>query len=79
MTTMNISLPIKLKDFVDQQVTEYGFGTISEYIRELIRKDQERKQLRELLLAGAQSAPQEPVNPDYFKSLKSQIQHHTQQ
>jgi antitoxin ParD1/3/4 len=51
MSTMNISLPAELKDFVDNQVKR-GYGTSSEYVRELIRKDQERVRLRELLLAA---------------------------
>jgi putative addiction module CopG family antidote len=42
MATMNISLPDKLKSFVDGRVERDGYGTASEYIRELIRHDQER-------------------------------------
>lgn len=42
MATMNISLPDKLKSFVDGRVERDGYGTASEYIRELIRNDQER-------------------------------------
>ena len=34
---MNISLPDALKSFVDAQVTERGYSTSSEYVRELIR------------------------------------------
>lgn len=48
-------LPDALKSFVDEQVAERGYGTSSEYIRELIRKDQDRAQLRSLLLQGAAS------------------------
>ena len=55
MSTMNISLPAKLRAFVDAQVTERGYGTSSEYVREVIRKDHERLHLRALLLAGAES------------------------
>jgi len=51
MSTMNISLPDTLKSFVDEQVSQRGYGTSSEYVRELIRKDQDRLQLRQLLLA----------------------------
>lgn len=40
MSTMNISLPEALKAFVDRQVSERGYSTSSEYVRELIRKDQ---------------------------------------
>ena len=57
MSTMNISLPEALKTFVDEQVKQRGYGTSSEYVRELIRRDQDRTHLRGLLLAGASSAP----------------------
>ena len=73
MTTMNISLPDSLKDFVDEQVEERGYGTSSEYIRELIRKEQDRLQLRSLLLAGASSAPTKPVDGAYFDGLRRKI------
>jgi antitoxin ParD1/3/4 len=70
---MNISLPDSLKAFVDEQVTERHYGTSSEYIRELIRKDQERLQLRELLLKGGAS-PQTGVADDaYFESLRTRV------
>ena len=67
---MNISLPDSLKHFVDQQVTDRGYGTSSEYVRELIRHDQDRQILRGLLLEGASSAPGVPVNEDYFAALR---------
>ena len=70
MSTMNISLPDSLKDFVDEQVSRRGYGTSSEYVRELIRKDQDRLQLRSLLLAGAASAPTRPTDDTYFDSLR---------
>jgi antitoxin ParD1/3/4 len=46
MSTMNIPLPDGMKSFVDQQVASRGFGTSSGYIRELIRKEQERLRQR---------------------------------
>lgn len=70
MSTMNISLPDSLKDFVDEQVNERGYGTSSEYVRELIRKDQDRLKLRGLLLEGAASAPTKPVDDAYFERLR---------
>lgn len=73
MTTMNISLPDTLKSFVDEQVTQRGYGTSSEYVRELIRKDQDRLQLRELMLAGAASAPAAPADVAYFEGLRSKV------
>ena len=73
MSTMNISLPETLKTFVDEQVNQRGYGTSSEYVRELIRKDQDRQHLRGLLLEGAASAPTAPVDAGYFDSLRDRV------
>lgn len=73
MSTMNISLPESLKDFVDEQVGQRGYGTSSEYVRELIRKDKDRLQLRGLLLAGAASAQTGPVDAAYFDNLRRRL------
>jgi antitoxin ParD1/3/4 len=72
MSTMNLSLPDSLKDFVDEQVNQGGYGTSSEYVRELIRKDQDRLRLRALLLTGASSPQSKPVDDAYFDSLRLQ-------
>jgi antitoxin ParD1/3/4 len=73
MGTMNISLPDSLKSFVDEQVAERGYGTSSEYVRELIRKDQDRAHLRALLLEGAASAPSRPADDQYFNALRARL------
>ncbi|MFY9477898.1 MAG: type II toxin-antitoxin system ParD family antitoxin [Aquabacterium sp.] len=73
MGTMNISLPDSLKSFVDEQVSERGYGTSSEYVRELIRKDQDRQQLRNVLLAGASSAPGPVADANYFDGLRDRV------
>jgi antitoxin ParD1/3/4 len=74
MSTMNISLPDALKSFVDEQVTQRGYGTSSEYVRELIRKDADRLHLRALLIAGAGSAPAAPADANYFAALRERVQ-----
>lgn len=73
MGTMNISLPESMKDFVDAQVVDRGFGTSSEYVRELIRREQERCRLRDMLLDGANSGVGEPAAPAYFDALRARI------
>ena len=70
---MNISLPEALKTFVDEQVSGRGYGTSSEYVRELIRRDQDRQRLRSLLLAGAESMPAGPADEAYFEGLRSRV------
>ncbi|MEJ5979489.1 type II toxin-antitoxin system ParD family antitoxin [Novosphingobium sp. PS1R-30] len=73
MSTMNISLPETLKSFVDEQVAGRGYGTSSEYVRELIRKDQDRQKLRGLLLDGAASAPCQVADERYFDGLRDRV------
>ena len=73
MGTMNISLPDSMKTFVDEQVQARGYGTSSEYVRELIRRDQDRNHLRGLLMAGAASEPTTPVTPAYFDRLRDRV------
>jgi antitoxin ParD1/3/4 len=70
MSTMNISLPEKLKAYVDAQVAGRRYGTSSEYVRELIRKDQDRQHLRGLLLEGASSPPAAPADAAWFDGLR---------
>jgi antitoxin ParD1/3/4 len=55
MTSLNISLPESLKAYVEGQVASGDWGTPSEYIRELIRQDKERRManLEQELLAAA--------------------------
>jgi antitoxin ParD1/3/4 len=43
MTSLNISLPEVLKNYVEGQVASGDWGTPSEYVRELIRRDKERR------------------------------------
>ena len=73
MSTMNISLPDALKSFVDEQVVSRGFGTSSEYVRELIRKEQDRTRLRDLLLEGASSAQTGIADEAYFAALRDDV------
>ena len=73
MGTMNISLPDTLKSFVDEQVRARGYGTSSEYVRELIRKDQDRQRLRCLLVEGASSSPGPTADRAYFDGLRASV------
>ncbi len=68
---MNVSLPESLKEFVEDQVNARGYSTSSEYVRELIRKDQDRQRLRGLLLEGAASPQTVTADAGYFDELRS--------
>lgn len=70
---MSITLPTTLKSLVNVQVRMYGDSTGSEDQRELIRRDQDRQRLRNLLLAGALSGPTLPVTETYFAGLRDRV------
>ena len=70
MGSMNISLPDSLTAFVDEQVDTRGYETPGEYVRDLIRREQDRETLRKLLLDGAQSGPSVPADEDFFDGLR---------
>lgn len=56
--TMNISLPDTMREYVEERIVKDGYGTVSEYFRDLIRADQKRKAeeiLEGMLLEGIRS------------------------
>ena len=69
MATMNISLPDELKQFIDAQVSEHGYGSSSEYLRELIRKQRDVEKLRGMLLDGFNSRPGQVADDAFFAEL----------
>ena len=57
---MNISLPDSMKAFVDERVKSRGYGSHSEYLRDLVRKDEldaAKDKLRALVAEGLASPP----------------------
>lgn len=70
---MNTSLPDSLKSFLDEQVDQRGYGTSSEYVRELIRRDRDRLHLRNLLLASAASVVAASADVAYFETLRARV------
>ena len=68
MQTMNISLPDPLKEFVDHQIADGRYSSVSEYIRDLIRNDEKRKaeeRLEALLLEGLEGEESELTRSDF--------------
>jgi antitoxin ParD1/3/4 len=76
MSTMNISLPQAMKAFVEEQAAREGYGTVSEYLRALIRDVQKRKQakakLDAKLLEGARSS-RERMTAKRWAALEDKI------
>ncbi|WP_055046181.1 type II toxin-antitoxin system ParD family antitoxin [Devosia sp. A16] len=44
MATMNISLPDKMKQWVEEQTADGRYANASDYVRDLVRRDQARRE-----------------------------------
>ena len=75
MATMNISLTDKLKSFVESNVESGNYSNASEYVRDLIRKEQERTiaiaEIQKLIDEGEASG-YVPFDPDEFRKELAQ-------
>jgi antitoxin ParD1/3/4 len=58
---------------VDEQVRERGYGTSSEYVRDLLRRERDRLALRRTLLDAAASPPGDPADSTYFDGLRARV------
>ena len=71
MGIMNISLPDSLDAFVEEQVEKRGYGTSSDYILELIRKEQDAERVRVLVTKGTTSPAVGLMNKEWIDSLRT--------
>lgn len=71
---MNVSLPDPMKSWVETRLKDGSFSNTSDYVRHLIRRDQERAQaieaLQKAIEEGMQSGEPEPFD---FKSFKARM------
>lgn len=73
MTTLTISLPDSLKDFIEQEVQTKGYGNVSEYVRGLLRDAQTKEadaHLEALLIDGLTKGKGIPISPAFWRELK---------
>ena len=69
---MSFALPESMREYIDARVTDGQYGNTSEYIRDLVRQDQEaqaRKRLRDLIEEGLASGPGRRRTPADEKEL----------
>jgi len=75
MATMNISLPDPMKSWVEKQVRTGQYSNASDYVRDLIRQDQEYQDKRETLIkaliAGENSGVSERTVGDIWQGVKA--------
>jgi len=74
MATMNVSLPDPMKTWVETRLKDGRFSNTSDYVRHLIRRDQERAEAIEVVQQaideGVKSGAPEPFD---FKAFKARM------
>jgi antitoxin ParD1/3/4 len=82
MDTMNIAILEQLKAFVQRQVERRGYSSVSEYVRDLIRGDQERQAIAALeadILKGLESGPSTPMTQEDWQAIRHEVRRRTAQ
>jgi len=76
MTSLNVSLPKPLKEYVEAQIAAGAYSTPSEYVRELIREERKRRaqeNLEAALVAGFNSGPPAEIRADDWARKRSNL------
>jgi antitoxin ParD1/3/4 len=76
VATMNISLPATLRQRLEDKLDRHGYGSASEYVRDLIRRDLTREAIEkvdDLLLEGINSGPAVPVTKSWWKERHGHV------
>ncbi len=71
---MSFALPESMREYIDARVRDGDYGNTSEYLRELIRRDQEQQavaRLRTLIADGLASGDGRPVTDDVVADLRA--------
>jgi antitoxin ParD1/3/4 len=74
ITSLHVSLPEDLKEFVRQEVAAGGYSTPSDFVRTILREKRTQKlrgQIDAALLASFET-PAEEVTPEYLASLRGE-------
>jgi antitoxin ParD1/3/4 len=75
-TTINVSLPSPMRAYLEKRVKLDGFGSISDFIRALVREDQKRQAQEELerrLLAALDTSEATPMTAQDWEEIKTAV------
>ena len=77
MAQMNVSIPDKLKGWAESRVAEGRYSSTSDYVRDLVRRDQEREEklqrLRAAIDEGLASGISERDPFEYMEELRADL------
>lgn len=74
-TSINISLPVPMRVWVEETMARSGYGNLSEYMRHLIREDQRRESEAETecRLIEAMASPAEPMTDEQWVEIRRAV------
>jgi antitoxin ParD1/3/4 len=74
MTTLTVSLPDHLSEWVDERLKDGRYSTASDYVRELIRRDREQREaLVGALIEGEQSGTSQRTVQEIAAAAKAKL------
>lgn len=77
MATMNVSLPAAMKEWVEEQTETGRYSNASDYVRDLIRRDQERTDkisaLQRLIGEAEDSGPSDKSMRDILAEARRKV------
>lgn len=80
MATMNISVPDPMKDWVQAQVNNGAYANTSDYVRDLIRQDQENRSklaaLQAAITAGLESGVSNKSFDEIIEEARNDLKDH---
>lgn len=79
MARLTISMPDAMSEFISAEIATGKYDNVSEYLRDLVRHEQERKdaavtELREMLIAAKESGISTSNVDDIFNRVKERLQ-----
>lgn len=77
MASMNVSVPDPMRDWVQNRIDSGQYASVSDYVRDLIRRDQvqadERQALVAALVEGERSGVSKRRIPEILAALKKEL------
>ena len=78
MASMNVSVPDPMRDWVNRRIESGQYASVSDYVRDLIRRDQTRADEKQALIAalieGEKSGVSKRRIPDILAAVKRELQ-----
>lgn len=72
MAQMNISIPDKLKEWIEGRVADGSFASSSDYVRDLVRQDQREREKLEWLRAEIERGRASGISSRSIEDMISQ-------